>query len=506
MNSTLRILLIDDNPDDRMLTIRELRREFLDLQVEQVIEAKRFARALERGDFDLVITDYQLRWTDGLAVLRAVKARWPDCPVIMFTATGSEEIAVEAMKNGLEDYVLKSPKHFVRLPAAVRSALERAEDIAARKRAEEELRLHGEIMTNMVEGVILTRVSDGTIVYANPKFEEMFGYGRGQLVGKHISVVNAPTEKSPEEMAKDIQRSLKKTGVWSGEVDNVKKDGTPFWCYANVSTFDHREHGNVWVAVHTDVTERKRAEEELRRYREHLEELVEERTAALDAFAYSVSHEMRAPLRAMQGLVQALVADYIDQLDAVGQDYAGRIAAAAERMDTMIQDLLAYSRLSHADMRLQAADVGDVVQEALSLLEAEIQEKEAQVTVERPLLLQVLGHHATLVQVVENLVSNAVGFVAPDVQPQVRVSAEERGEWVRLWVEDKGIGIAPGHHERIFRIFERLHGIETYPGTGVGLAIVLRGMERMGGRVGVESEVGQGSRFWVELRKVEEKP
>jgi len=135
---------------------------------------------------------------------------------------------------------------------------------AERKQAEETLRLHREIMTNMVEGVVLTKVSDGTIVYTNSKFEEMFGYGPGELVGKNISVVNAPTEKSPEAVAEDIQCVLKETGVWSGDVYTIKKDSTPFWCSANVSTFDHPVYGNVWVAVHTDITERKQAEDKVR--------------------------------------------------------------------------------------------------------------------------------------------------------------------------------------------------------------------------------------------------
>ena len=137
-------------------------------------------------------------------------------------------------------------------------------DITDRKRAEEEIRLHSEIMKNMIEGVILTRVSDGTITYTNPKFEVMFGYGPGELIGKQISVVNAPTEKSPEELAVDIQRTLEKTGVWSGEVYNIKKDGTTFWCFANVSTFEHPAYGKVWIAVHTDTTEHKQAEDALR--------------------------------------------------------------------------------------------------------------------------------------------------------------------------------------------------------------------------------------------------
>jgi signal transduction histidine kinase len=209
----------------------------------------------------------------------------------------------------------------------------------------------------------------------------------------------------------------------------------------------------------------------------------------------------------MEGFSQALLEDYADRLDPVGQDYAHRIAAAAQHMDILIQDLLGYSRLSRIEMKLRPVVLEGVVQEALSLLTSEIQEKSAQVAVERP-LPRVVGHQATLVRMVENLLSNAVKFVAPDVQPQVRVWAEtipttrppdHPTTLVRLWVEDNGIGIASEHHERIFRIFERLHGVETYPGTGVGLAIVRKGMERMGGRVGVESEPGLGSRFWVEL-------
>ncbi|HEC33197.1 MAG TPA: PAS domain S-box protein, partial [Chloroflexi bacterium] len=210
--------------------------------------------------------------------------------------------------------------------------------------------------------------------------------------------------------------------------------------------------------------------------------------------------DLRAPLRAMHGFSQALLEDYADRLDPTGQDYARRIVAAAQRMDTLILDLLTYSHLGRAEMRLGPVRLGCVVEQALAALEADIEERGTQVAVEEP-LPQVAADHATLVRVVGNLLSNAIRFVAPDVCPRVRVWAEERGERIRLWVEDNGIGIPPQYHERIFRVFERLHGIETYPGTGIGLAIVKKGVERMGGRVGLESEIGQGSRFWIELGK-----
>ena len=149
------------------------------------------------------------------------------------------------------------------------------------RRAEEEVLLHTEIVENMAEGVYLIRTGDGVIVYANKTFERMFGYEPGELVNKHVSIVNAPSEKSPEEIANDIIQSLKEKGTWSGEVHNIKKDGTPFWCHANVSTFDHHDFGEVWVSVHQDIGKRKKVEEQLKKYHDYLEELVKERTAEL---------------------------------------------------------------------------------------------------------------------------------------------------------------------------------------------------------------------------------
>ena len=138
------------------------------------------------------------------------------------------------------------------------------QDITERKKRDEEVRLQGEIMTNMSEGVYLIRLEDLIIVYTNPRFEQMFGYDPGEMIGKYVVMVNAPTDKTPEETKNEIVAILKDQGEWHGEVLNAKKDGTPFWCYANVSLFDHPEHGKVIIAVHTDITERKKAEQELK--------------------------------------------------------------------------------------------------------------------------------------------------------------------------------------------------------------------------------------------------
>lgn len=232
---------------------------------------------------------------------------------------------------------------------------------------------------------------------------------------------------------------------------------------------------------------------------------LQERNEELESFAYSISHDLRAPLRAMDGFSQALLEEYGDRLDATGRQYAERVKAGARRMDMLIRDLLAYSRMTRADIRVSPIELDRVIRNATEQVEGDARAKGARVVVEET-MPRVMGHEATLTQVVMNLVANGIKFVPAGRVPEVRIRTEARNGQVRLWILDNGIGIPKEYHERIFRVFERLHRTDEYPGTGIGLAIVRKGVERMGGRVGLESEPDKGTSFWIDLPRAEETP
>jgi len=225
---------------------------------------------------------------------------------------------------------------------------------------------------------------------------------------------------------------------------------------------------------------------------------LEEINRELDSFAYSVSHDLRAPLRAIQGFAAILLEKRAKADNPERGAFLERILRAARDMDQMILDLLDYSRLSRQELLSHTVSLSQVVREAVQQLELADGRGGYHLSV-ADALPWVRGDHAVLVRVVLNLLSNAVKYVAPGVTPELRVWAEQADAKVRLYLQDNGIGIAPKDQERIFKVFERLHGVESYQGNGIGLAIARKAVTRLGGRIGVQSRPGEGSRFWIEL-------
>jgi PAS domain S-box-containing protein len=262
-------------------------------------------------------------------------------------------------------------------------------------------------------------------------------------------------------------------------------------------TIDVREPYVVVVIV--DITERKKAQQILERTVSERTARLTETIGELEAFSYSISHDLRTPLRAMRGYAETLLTDYKEALGETGTHYLSRIASSAARLDLLICDVLAYSKVSKGEIDLGAVDFESLIKSVIQAY-PEFQAPSASITIDGP-LPKVIGHEAYLTQIVSNLLGNAVKFVAPGVLPTIRISAETHGQEVRFWFQDNGVGIEPRHHADIFQIFSRVYSDAQFKGTGIGLAIVRKAAQRMNGTVGVESELGKGSRFWLTLKK-----
>lgn len=272
------------------------------------------------------------------------------------------------------------------------------------------------------------------------------------------------------------------------------------------------DNAKLYHALERELREKRRTESELltaqtqlQAHAALLEQRVQERTQSLreaitqmEEFSYTVSHDLRAPLRAMNTYAQALVEDYGPQLDDTARHYLERIQRSSQRMEKLTHDVLTYSRLARADVTLAPVDLDALLRDMIYQY-AEFQPPHAEIKVKRP-LHDVLGHEVSLGQCIANLLTNAVKFVAPDVKPKIRIHTELTGDAVRLWIVDNGIGIDPQYQARLFQVFERLHDRQHYEGTGIGLAIVRKAVDKMGGRCGVESDGSNGSRFWIELQ------
>jgi PAS domain S-box-containing protein len=370
--------------------------------------------------------------------------------------------------------------------------LQTAQDITERKYAEEKVVYQAALLSNVNDAVIASDAQFNLTAW-NAAAESLYGWKAEEVIGRNgLEIVQT---EWPEMDAKEMRRTIAETGRWLGEATQARRDGTRFPVeVSSIVLYDASGQVSGYISVNRDITERKRADEELHRTMHELRRS----NAELEQFAYVASHDLQEPLRGIAGLAQLLQQRYQGQLDSQSDEFIGLIVEGTQRMQTLINDLLAYSRIGRRGETIQLIEVETALNATLKNLNAAIQEYEATITNDS--LPKVRADATQLIQLFQNLIGNAIKFRA-NRPPQIHIGVSEAGDFWQFSVQDNGIGIEPQYFERIFQVFQRLHTRQEYKGTGIGLAICKKIIERNGGQIWVESEFGRGSTFYFTLPK-----
>jgi PAS domain S-box-containing protein len=375
-------------------------------------------------------------------------------------------------------------------------------DITVRKKAEETLRKLYQAIDQTDEIVFMTDL-EGTITFANPAFEEVYGYKREEIESKTTPRILKSGAQGPS-FYEYLWKELKQVHSFRKEILNKTKDGRLITVDSSLSPIvDEEQRLTGFMAVQKDITERKKAEEEIRRLNETLEAKVLLRTAELeaankelDSFSYSVSHDLRAPLRAIDGYTKVIIDDYYDKLDEEGKKTLNVIRYNSQKMGELIDDLLMFSRMGKQNIVKTTVNMNQLVQNTLEELQPAISEK-----IEWKInpLPDVKGDRNLLKQVLTNLLSNAVKFSSNHENPFIEIGSYSKNGQINFYVKDNGAGFDMQYYDKLFGVFQRLHSAKEFKGTGVGLAIVQRIIRRHHGKTWAEGKPGEGATFYFSI-------
>lgn len=374
------------------------------------------------------------------------------------------------------------------------------------KRSNQELKRNEKRISSIfeaaTEGIIITNM-DGEIVMVNNMAEELFGYKRQEMVGETIELlVPGRNRNQHKDYRKDYARNPEPRPMGRGrDLYGRKKDGEEFPVEISLNSFS-TEEGHFIISYVIDITQRKKAEDDLLKAHADLKEKAEElkqSNAELEQFAYVASHDLQEPLRMVASYTQLLERRYKDKLDEDANDFINYAVDGAHRMQQLLNDLLQFSRVGTRAKPYKKTGLDEVIKASMQNLEQYIDEHDAEISIETD-LPDIYIDKVQITQLFQNMIHNAIKFRG-DKQPVVTIGAEEQDQDWMFWIADNGIGIDQKHQERIFMIFQRLHSRDMYEGSGIGLAICKKIVERHGGSIWLDSEPGQGATFYFTLRK-----
>ena len=377
-------------------------------------------------------------------------------------------------------------------------------DITERKQMEDALRLNETRYRTLLETapfpVVISRLRDGVLRYGNRRAETLFGIRREQGIGQQAR--DFYFDKSERDIF--LERLLRETTVVDQELRLRATDGTFLWAQVSAAIIEFEGEPAIFSSIN-DISTRKQAEDDVRQLNAVLEQRVVERTEQLqavnkelEAFAYSVSHDLKAPLRGIDGYSRLLLDDHAAELSDEGRLFLRNIRQGTQQMAQLIEDLLAYSRIERRSLQSDRMDIPRLVESILAERAEDI--AALQVSITTALVPQsVNADRDGLTMALRNLVDNALKFTRETTHPAIEIGMRLEPGACILWVRDNGIGFDMKFHQRIFEIFQRLHLADEFPGTGIGLAIVRKALERMGGTAWAESTPGQGATFYLGL-------
>ena len=382
------------------------------------------------------------------------------------------------------------------------------QEIAERQRAEKALReseMRFRSVAQSANDAIIAADSNGNIVFWNKGAQTIFGYAEAEVLDKPLTLLMPPRYRDTHRRGLERMRTTGEAHIIGQTValQGLRKDGSEFPFELSLATWQ-TEEGTFYSGILRDITERKRAEDEIRTLNTELEQRVVERTAQLtaanqelEAFSYSVSHDLRTPLRSIDGFSRILLKSYLDKLDTPGQDYLQRVRAASQRMGQLIDDLLELSRVTRVELRREAVDLSALAR----AIAAELQQTQPgrQVTFVIAEGLVARGDARLLRVVLENLLNNAWKFTGKLTHAEIAFGSTQQDGRPVYCVHDNGAGFDMAYADKLFGAFQRLHPASEFEGTGIGLATVQRIIHRHGGRVWAEGAVGQGARFYFTL-------
>ena len=507
----VKILLVDDSPEN--LVSLEAALERLGQELVLAGSGTEALRHLLHDDFAAILLDVKMPDMDGFQTAELIRSRKRsrNTPILFLTGYKSDEHLFRGYDLGAVDFLFKPI-----VPEILRSKVgvfvELSRNTALLKRQAEVLSKAEQKFRSLLEAApdaMIISSEDGRISLVNSQVEVMFGFRREELIGRSIRNL-VPDWKASAPLPFDSQVLSASSGPSAPkEFWASRKNQQRFPVEISLSPLQTVE-GLLLTSAIRDITERKKADEAIRELNTKLEERVVERTRELVAsnealrqsnddlnqFAYAASHDLQEPLRMVALYSQMLQRKYEGQIDTDADQYISFIVGGAKRMEMLLKDLLTYSQTgAPSEGPPQPVDCKIVMQKVLLNLQAAVEQNGANVAWES--LPMVQAHEVRLVQLFQNIIGNAIKYRSQE-QPTVRVTAERReADWL-FAIEDNGIGIEPEYAHQIFGIFKRLHG-QSYPGTGIGLAICQRIVERYGGRIWVDSKPGQGARFFFTL-------